>query len=130
MMSATPPLQASSLPIVNPLPVSHIMAPVDEQLNASIIVDADDRSSSLSEIEDRGVTERIGIAPSANVSDGGDTEAETERLEESPQKTRSQQNVVLTASTNLNDHRELQLDRADSLPNGQHQGRSAPVLVA
>ena len=114
---------------MNPLPVSHLTSPVDEQLNESIIVEADDRSSSLSEIEDRGVTERIDVAPSANVSDGGDTEAETERLEESPQKTRSQQNVVLTATADLNDHRESQLDRADSIPNGQHQGRSTPFLA-
>lgn len=129
-MSATPPLQAPSLPIINPLPVSHLALPVDEQLNESIIVDADDRSSSLSEIEDRGVTERLGIARSANTSDGGDTEAETERLEDSPQKTRSQQNVVLTATADINDHSEPQLDRAHTTLNGQHQGRPIPVLIA
>ena len=50
--------------------------------------DGDDRSSSLSEIEERPGNEEIGkihTIPTGR-SDGGDTEAETERLEESPQK--------------------------------------------
>ena len=63
------------------------------------IVDADSRSSSLSEIEDNGGTERLKPTLPGEGSDTGDTEAETERLEDSPHKTRTQQNVVLSGST-------------------------------
>ena len=59
-------------------------------------VDAgDDRSSSLSEIGERGGRDE----PDNEIeepSDAIDTEAETERLEDSPQKIRKHQNVVLT----------------------------------
>ena len=54
----------------------------------------DDRSSSLSELGDR-----AGITHSSRAgSEANDTEAETERLEDSPQKQRRQQDVVLTST--------------------------------
>jgi len=60
--------------------------------------DADARSSSLSDIEDSGANERSRSIQMGNALDAGDTEAETERLEESPQKARIHHNVVLSAS--------------------------------
>lgn len=62
------------------------------------INDADARSSSLSEIDDSGANERLRSIQMEEASDAGDTEAETERLEESPQKARTHRNVVLSAS--------------------------------
>ncbi|CAF9937790.1 MAG: hypothetical protein ALECFALPRED_007392 [Alectoria fallacina] len=54
----------------------------------------DDRSSSLSELGDR-----VGIEHSSRAgSEANDTEAETERLEDSPQKQRRHQDVVLTST--------------------------------
>ena len=54
----------------------------------------DDRSSSLSELGDR-----AGIDHSSPAgSEANDTEAETERLEDSPQKQRKQRDVVLTST--------------------------------
>ena len=53
----------------------------------------DDRSSSLSELGDRAGLEHY----SRPGSEANDTEAETERLENSPQKQRKQRNVVLTS---------------------------------
>ncbi len=63
--------------------------------------DGDDRSSSLSEIGDRIgnddlASTRLGLA---NGSDPEDTEAETERLEESPRKVRKNKNVVMTSTS-------------------------------
>ncbi|KAL8813718.1 MAG: hypothetical protein Q9200_000055 [Gallowayella weberi] len=58
------------------------------------------RSSSLSEIGDRAddIMADSEQALSTVESDPNDTEAETERLEESPQKSRTKQNLVLTTS--------------------------------
>ena len=54
----------------------------------------DDRSSSLSELGDR-----AGIDHSSRAgSEANDTEAETERLEDSPQKQRRQRDVILTST--------------------------------
>lgn len=54
----------------------------------------DDRSSSLSELGDR-----AGIEHSSRAgSEANDTEAETERLEDSPQKQRRQRDVLLTST--------------------------------
>ena len=55
----------------------------------------DDRSSSLSELGDPTGIERSSLAG----SEANDTEAETERLEDSPRKQRRQRDVIL-ASTN------------------------------
>ena len=62
----------------------------------------DDRSSSLSDIEDRTANAEPGLA-SRSIGGGSevnDTEAETERLEDSPQKAREHKNVVLGSSNN------------------------------
>lgn len=61
--------------------------------------DVDACSSSLSEIDDSAANERSGSIQMEEASDAGDTEAETERLEESPHKARTHQNVVLSASS-------------------------------
>ena len=65
--------------------------PADEQ---------DDRSSSLSDLEDRPVTEGTNVPPdkSTQVSEEEDTEAETERLGESPDKIRKHKKVLLNAN--------------------------------
>ena len=55
------------------------------------------RSSSLSEIGERAGHDGAENA-SVNGLDAIDTEAETERLEDSPQKRRTQQNVLLTST--------------------------------
>ena len=61
----------------------------------------DSRSSSLSDI---GIGKNHDIlveSPLSEESDSNDTEAETERLEESPEKVRKQQNVVLASAAAL-----------------------------
>lgn len=55
------------------------------------------RSSSLSDIGDRGSEHN---QPTMD-SDPNDTEAETERLEDTPQKSRRNQNLVLTAANSM-----------------------------
>ena len=55
----------------------------------------DDGSSSLSELGDRAGAEHSSRAG----SEANDTEAETERLESSPQKQRRQRNVVLNSTS-------------------------------
>lgn len=54
----------------------------------------DDKSSSLSELGDRAGIEQSSLAG----SEANDTEAETERLDDSPQKQRRQLDVVLTST--------------------------------
>lgn len=67
--------------------------------------DRDNRSSSLSEIGDRADQEQPDSITRAE-SDANDTEAETERLEDSPQKQRKNQNIVLTSADGIfDDHR-------------------------
>ena len=60
--------------------------------------EADDRSSSLSDLGDRTGVEHSSHAGSEEVND---TEAETERLEDSPQKQRRHQDVVLTSVSGI-----------------------------
>ena len=60
----------------------------------NVLAADDDRSSSLSELGDRAGLEHYSRAG----SEANDTEAETERLESSPQKLRRQRNVVLTST--------------------------------
>ena len=64
--------------------------------------DRDDRSSSLSDIEDRPIAEGPSQSQlrSSSPPEDVDTEAETERLEESPHKLRKHQNVVFSATNN------------------------------
>jgi len=64
--------------------------------------DGDDRSSSLSDIEDRPFVEgpmQVQLRSSPPPEED-DTEAETERLEESPHKLRKHQNVIFSATNN------------------------------
>ena len=65
--------------------------------------DGDDRSSSLSDIEDRTANAELGVHAQkvGGDSEANDTEAETERLEDSPQKIRKHKNVVLNSSNNV-----------------------------
>ncbi len=65
--------------------------------------EGDDRSSSLSDIEDRTANTELALA-SHNLgggSEANDTEAETERLEDSPQKVQRHTNVVLSLSNDV-----------------------------
>ena len=107
--NSTPIMDASSV-VVCPIP--HVK---DEDSNLGALhttmaavagvaeSDKDDRSSSLSDIEDRPATERTAIPhmKSSPPPEEDDTEAETERLEESPQKLRKQQNVLLSATAGI-----------------------------
>ena len=65
--------------------------------------DDDRRSSSLSEIGDHEGQEELEIIGPINDDDNGanDTEAETERLENTPLKGRKHQNVILTAENEI-----------------------------
>ena len=67
--------------------------------------DADDGSSSLSELGERVGHDEAEIA-SHDDSVANDTEAETERLEDSPHKQRKYQNVVLTSTNGIYNDRE------------------------
>ena len=62
-----------------------------------LVGDADDRSSSLSDIEDRAMADvnEKHLDEDSGKSEDDDTEAETERLEASPQKARKQKMITL-----------------------------------
>ena len=76
--------------------------------NKRLRADEDDGSSSLSELGDRAGIEHSSRA----VSEVNDTEAETERLEESPYKQRRRQDVVLTsANGTYGDHQNQSVNR-------------------
>lgn len=79
-----------------PLPEDTIVSEISQK------IDRDDRSSSLSDIEDRHMVETTEKVEdkSSPISEDDDTEAETERLEESPQKLRKHENVLFTAIQN------------------------------
>ena len=127
MMAATPPRHLPDLANMNQIHLVPKATMQEEQLGGSAVSEADDRSSSLSEIEERGVTERLNPAALANGSDGGDTEAETERLEDSPQKSRSQQNVVLTAATPALNEPGEQAEASNAVSHGQSHGKLLTV---
>ena len=80
----------------------------------------DDRSSSLSELGDPAGIERSSHAG----SEANDTEAETERLEDSPHKQRRQRDVFLTSTNGTSsDHHNQSV--ADAIPeNGVSLGQS------
>ena len=85
----------------------------------------DDRSSSLSELGDRAGLEHYSRAG----SEANDTEAETERLERSPQKQRSQRNVVLTSTNGIYGDQKSQ-SVARILPeNPASPGQSATAII-
>jgi hypothetical protein len=65
------------------------------------MLDQDDRSSSLSDLEDHlatGGTDNQGKPPPLSEDEEDDTEAETERLEQTPQKSRKRKNVLLSST--------------------------------
>ena len=85
--------------------VSQIIPDLDSSAVDGAARPEDDRSSSLSEIGDRGGHDE----PQNTFGDGmdeDDTEAETERLEDSPQKLRKHQNVVLTLADHMNEDQQ------------------------
>ena len=102
MMSTTTKLPTHDIPsqrISNPAPI----LANGVQAGEVPFNEGDDRSSSLSDIEDRtGNTEPSHTSRTIrDSSDANDTEAETERLEVSPQKTRKLTNVVLSSSNGV-----------------------------
>lgn len=103
MMMASSPLVALTEVNSNVYPMSSKDLVNGIHYTRESTAEADDRSSSLSEIGDRVgnddlISSRIRLP---NGSDPEDTEAETERLEESPQKPRKNQNVVMTSTTHI-----------------------------
>ncbi|KAL8842706.1 MAG: hypothetical protein Q9170_000362 [Blastenia crenularia] len=108
---ATSPLPlmatATQMPMSDPVLEDYLTpaSPVNEAIEQRI-EDAhpeQNRSSSLSDIDDRADEDAAQIRQniSAADSDQNDTEAETERLEDSPQKLRKTQTLVLTAADSL-----------------------------
>ena len=75
------------------------LAPLRSQSTAEPLdANHDERSSSLSEIGETAANCESNTVVHTNDNDeANDTEAETERLEDTPLKRRKQQNVVLTA---------------------------------
>ena len=100
MTTATQVQMPNQSPELFPNPVPLDQAPNGTPRQAS---EGDDRSSSLSEIEDRAEHHgsKADLPPSSSTFDVNDTEAETERLEDSPQKAHRNQNLVLTAANSL-----------------------------
>lgn len=93
-------------------------------------VEGDDRSSSLSEIGDRAgnddvVSTRLGVVGG---SEANDTEAETERLEDSPQKTLKHKNVVMLSSSQDLSNGTSSLTVYDLRPNDVNAGESIILL--
>lgn len=87
-------------PKLKPLPSKNLDLANGIQYTREPTAEGDDRSSSLSEIGDRTGNEDIGstrLAP-LDGSEANDTEAETERLEDSPQRTRKH---TLTSSNRI-----------------------------
>lgn len=95
-------------------------------------VEGDDRSSSLSEIGDRVgnddlVSTRLGVAGG---SEANDTEAETERLENSPQKTLKPKNMVALSSSHTLSNGASPLADHELPPNHVNDGGSIKPLVS
>ncbi|KAL8720679.1 MAG: hypothetical protein Q9225_002508 [Loekoesia sp. 1 TL-2023] len=82
-------------------PAPPVIEPISQQ--EEDVHPEQNRSSSLSDIEDRADkdTARSDQDLPAIDSDQNDTEAETERLEDSPQKSRETQNLVLAAANSV-----------------------------
>lgn len=69
----------------------------DMDIPGSSVLEGDDRSSSLSDIDDgQDQEDVVGQEPTLNKALEEDSEAETERLDDSPHKRREQTNVVLS----------------------------------
>ena len=94
--------------------------------------EGDDRSSSLSEIGDRvgnddiGST-RVGVAGG---SEANDTEAETERLEDSPQKNPKHKDLVVVSSPHAMSNGISSLTVHDLPPNDINAGESMTLLAS
>lgn len=128
-MTSSPPLpptetNSTLFPSPSTGPVNGI------QYTRDSTVEGDDRSSSLSEIGDRVgnddlVSTRLGVAkgPEAN-----DTEAETERLEDSPQKTLKHKNMVMLSSSHALSNGTSPLTVRDLPPSDVNVGESI-ILV-
>lgn len=100
------------------------------QYNRDSTVEGDDRSSSLSEIGDRVgnddlVSTRLGVAGG---SEANDTEAETERLEDSPQKILKHKDVVMVSSSHALSNGTSPLTVRDLPPNDANGGESILLL--
>ena len=80
----------------------------------------DDRSSGLSDIDDRPATEGTdgALERSSQLSEDEDTEAETERLEESPDKLRKHKQVLLSATGLASDRLSTPTKKLDELAPG------------
>ena len=98
MMTTSSQVQHPESLEMSPQPFIASPPTYNANISGGPIGDADVRSSSLSEIEDGGGNAHSPSAQAEQGIEGGDTEAETERLEESPHKPRKHQNIVLTAS--------------------------------
>ncbi len=108
-------------PSMTPLPqlaTEEIMANTQEQ---------DERSSSLSEIGDAKGTEETEALQHSDEdgTDADDTEAETERLENSPLKQRKHQNVVLSGEKDVSHDR---VDKSIALEKILASSRPCPSL--
>ncbi|MCJ1419778.1 hypothetical protein MMC32_006134 [Xylographa parallela] len=115
-------------------PVAPQMSPLSHVTEVEI--HRDDRSSSLSDIEDRPVAEPLEntLLIASTISESDDTEAETERLEESPQKLRKHENVVFTATQKLTSNTQAISDESPSektrsIASNAHASGSMPDLV-
>lgn len=105
MMMALSPLVAltEANSKIYPRPTKELVNGIHYTDTRESTAEADDRSSSLSEIGDRVGNDDLVSSRSrpANGSDLDDTEAETERLEESPQKPRKNQNLVMASTSHI-----------------------------
>ena len=115
-------------------PVAPQMSPLSHVAEAEI--QGDDRSSSLSDIEDRPVAEpsENALMIASTISESDDTEAETERLEESPQKLRKHENVVFSATQKFIGNTQAISDESPSektrsIASNAHASGSMPDLV-
>ena len=115
-------------------PVAPQMSPLSHVTEVEI--HRDDRSSSLSDIEDRPVAEPVEntLMIASTISESDDTEAETERLEESPQKLRKHENVVFTATQKFTgDTHAISdgslSDKTRSVASNAHASGSMPDLL-
>ncbi|KAL8823345.1 MAG: hypothetical protein Q9191_005941 [Dirinaria sp. TL-2023a] len=98
MMTTSPPVQRPELLDTSQKQFPSSPPTYNANPDHGTMGDADGRSSSLSDIEDGGIIADSPSAQAGQALDAGDTEAETERLEESPHKDRKHQNIVLTES--------------------------------
>ncbi|MCJ1378402.1 hypothetical protein MMC17_001500 [Xylographa soralifera] len=131
----------SSVELPSTLVQEHSSDPVAPQMSplshvTEVEIQRDDRSSSLSDIEERPVAEPLenSLVIASTISESDDTEAETERLEESPQKLRKHENVVFTATQKFTGGTQAISDespseKSRSIASNAHASGSMPDLV-